>query len=245
MKHVCSLDTPCDHLLCLHSPSLSSELQDTTSVESVEIEFVPDLEEPLENNKFSPTDVFSVQHDYDLFLLNQEIDTPSNDLNHQDNHLFEKQGQDDFLIHAMNLSHNFALPQFMAQHNCEDLKPTDTPSTVSTFTQASSDHTSNPICAHNPSTSQVSRPWGACFEEICYRNRGAGFPSEIVQVHHPSSKPRMTETSTLTPVHVAYSPIAFMNHQCTISLHDGYPSPCSATRGVHCTLSSHPPQPQV
>ena len=40
---------------------------------------------------------------------------------------------------------------------------------------------------------------------------------------HPSSKPMITETSTLTPVHVAYSPIAFMNHQWTIKLHDGYP----------------------
>ena len=33
----------------------------------------------------------------------------------------------------------------------------------------------------------------------------------------PSSKPRMTATSTLTPVHVAYSPIVFMNHQWTAS----------------------------
>ena len=65
----------------------------------------------------------------------------------------------------------------MAQHNCEDLKPIDTPSTLSTITQATSDHTSNPmcdpkvtqcnqsqyltlwkqICAHNPSASQVSQ----------------------------------------------------------------------------------------
>ena len=34
----------------------------------------------------------------------------------------------------------------------------------------------------------------------------------------------MTETSIHTPVHVAYSPIASMNHQGTINLHDGYPS---------------------
>ena len=33
----------------------------------------------------------------------------------------------------------------------------------------------------------------------------------------------MTETSTLTHVHVSYSPIALMNHQWTINLHDGYP----------------------
>ena len=70
----------------------------------------------MESNNFLPTDVFSVQHDYDLFLLNQDIDSPSDNLNHQE------QGQDDFLIHATNLSHKFALPQFMAQHKCENLE---------------------------------------------------------------------------------------------------------------------------
>ena len=157
LNDTCSLDTSCDHLLHLDSPSLSSELQDTSSVESVEIEFVPDFEEPLESNKFSPTDVFSVQHDYDLFLLNQEIDTPSDNLNHQDTHVCEKQGQDDFLIHATDLCHNFALPQFMAQHKCEDMKLTDTPSIFSTFTQSSSDHTSNQICAHNPMATKCNQ----------------------------------------------------------------------------------------
>ena len=210
------MDTSCDHLLHLDSPSLSSELQDTSNVERVEIEFVPDFEEPLENNNFSATDVFSVQHDYDLFLLNQQIDTPPDNLNHQDMHVCEKQGQDAFLIHATDLSHNFALPQFMAQHNCEDLKPIDTPITFSTFTQASSDHTTNQICAHDPMATQCNqsqyltllkqicahnlqvnqpsqlfdfpistRTWGTYFEEMCYRNRGAGFPSEMVQLHLP------------------------------------------------------------
>ena len=72
----------------------------------------------------------------------------------------KKQGQDEFLIHATDIGHNFALPHFMAQHNCEDLKPIDSPSTFSTFTQASSDHTSNQFVliiqwqpsAINPST---------------------------------------------------------------------------------------------
>ena len=63
--------------------------------------------------------------------------------------MYEKQGQDDFLIHATDLSHNFTLPQFMAQDNSEDLKPIDTPSTFSTLTQVPSDHTSNQICPHN------------------------------------------------------------------------------------------------
>ena len=136
----------------MDSTSVSS--QDTSKID---IEFVSDPEEPLESNKSSPTDVFSVQHDYDLFLLNQEIDTPSDNLHHQDTHLYEKQDEDDFLIHATNLSHNFALPQSMAQHNCEDLKPIDTPSTTSTLTQASSDHTSNPICAHSSMPTQCKQ----------------------------------------------------------------------------------------
>ena len=48
------------------------------------------------------------------------------------------------------------------------------------------------------------------------------FPVKWFKFIYPSSKPRMTETLTLTPVHVAYSPIAFMNHQGTINLLDGY-----------------------
>ena len=79
MKHV-SLDTSGDHLLHLGSPILSPELQDTSSVESVEVEFVPE---------FFTNGCFSEQHDYDVFLLNQEIDTPFDNLNHQDSHACE------------------------------------------------------------------------------------------------------------------------------------------------------------
>ena len=45
MEEIISYNQPVDHLLCLGSLSLLSELQDTSSVESVEIEFVPDFEE--------------------------------------------------------------------------------------------------------------------------------------------------------------------------------------------------------
>ena len=79
MKHV-SLDTSGDHLLHLGSPSLSPELQDTSSVESVEVEFVPE---------FFTNGCSGEQHDYDLFLLNQEIDTPFDNLNHPDSHACE------------------------------------------------------------------------------------------------------------------------------------------------------------
>ena len=125
MNETYYLDTSCDHLLHLDSPSCSSELQDNSIVESTEpesvpdfedllqldstsvlcqdtssfdIEFVSDPEEALKSNKSSPTDVLNIQHDYDLSLLNQEIDTPSDNLNHQDTHVYEKQDQDDFLI---------------------------------------------------------------------------------------------------------------------------------------------------
>ena len=40
---------------------------------------------------------------------------------------------------------------------------------------------------------------------------------------HQSPKPRMTETPVHQLVNVAYSPIASMNYQWTINLHDGYP----------------------
>ena len=52
LNETCSLDTSGDHLLHLDSPSLSSRLKDTSSVASVEVEFVPDFEEPLDNNNF-------------------------------------------------------------------------------------------------------------------------------------------------------------------------------------------------
>ena len=42
-----------------------------------------------------------------------------------------------------------ALPQFLTQHNCDDLDPTDTPSSAPTALQAPSDDTSNPKCTHS------------------------------------------------------------------------------------------------
>ena len=48
LNETCSLDTPGDHLLHLDPPCLSSELQDTSSVENVEPEPVPDSEDLLQ-----------------------------------------------------------------------------------------------------------------------------------------------------------------------------------------------------
>ena len=56
-----------------------------------------------------------------------------------------------------NLSHNLALPQFLAQHNSEDLDPTDTPRAVPTALEAPSDDTYNPKCSHNPMETQCNQ----------------------------------------------------------------------------------------
>ena len=143
---------------------------DSTSVSSQdtsrnEIEF--ESEGQLDNANLSPKDVFSKQHDNELFLLQT-----SDNLSHQKSHACEKLGQDDIsLMHATNLSHIFALPQFMAQHSCEDLKPTDTPSTFSTFIQASSDHTFHPTCAHNPMATQCNQSqYLTLVKQICAHN---------------------------------------------------------------------------
>ena len=87
--------------------------------------------------------------------------------------------QDDILIHATNLSHNFTLPQFMAQHNCEDLKPTDTPSTFSTFTQVSNNHTSNQICSHNSMATHCNQSqYPTLLKQICAHNPSASQVSQ-------------------------------------------------------------------
>ena len=108
MKHV--LITSCDHLLHLDSPSLPSELQDNSIVENTETESVPDFEDllqldstsasaqdkstieiefvsesegQLDNANLLPTDIFFEHHDYELFLLQKEIDEPYDNLSHR------------------------------------------------------------------------------------------------------------------------------------------------------------------
>ena len=192
------LDAPCELLPILESPSLSSELQDYSSVDSVEIEFLPESEGQLDHTNLSPTDVFSEHHDYKLFLDHKELDAPNDNLNQYDIHSCEN--QDDILIHATNLSNIFALPQFMAQHTCEDQDPTDYPIAAPTASQASCDHTFKPKCAHNP----------------------IDIPVQWFKFIHPIPKPRMTKTPNQIALHKAYSPLASMNYMWTINLHDGY-----------------------
>ena len=199
LDEACPPDTSCGHLLHLDSLSLSPELQYNSSVDSDEIEFLPESEGQLDHTKHSPTDLFSEHHDYELFLLQKEFDAPNDNPNHYDIHTCEN--QDDILIHATNLSNIFALPQFMAQHTCEDQEPTYDSSAVPTASQASCDHTIKPKCAHNL----------------------MDFPVQWFKFIHPIPKPRMTKTPFQIAVHKEYSPIASMNYKWTINLHDGYP----------------------
>ena len=67
-----------------------------------------------------------------------------------------------------------------------------------------------------------ARPWDACFEKYATEIGEQDFPVKWIKFIYPSSKTRMTETSIHTPAHAACSPIASMNHQWTIKLHDGY-----------------------
>ena len=70
----------------------------------------------------------------------------------------------------------------MAQHNCEDLEPTDEPSTVPTTFQASSNHTFNPKCAHNLVATQCNQ--SQCLilmklKQICAHNPPTSQASQI------------------------------------------------------------------
>ena len=188
------------HLGCTYKKDPNGTLAaDPRSVDSVEIEFLPESEGHLDHTKNSPTDLFSTHHDYELFLLQKELDAPNNNLNHYNFHTCEN--QDDILIHTTNLSNIFALPQFMAQHTCDDQEPTDDPIAVPTASQASCDHTLKPKCAHNP----------------------IDIPVQWFKFIHLIPKPRMTKTPFQIAVHKAYSPIASMNYKWTINLHDGHP----------------------
>ena len=165
VKKPCPVNTSCDHLPHLDHPSTSVEPQDHSIVGSAEPESILDSEDLLQldsinvssqatcsietETNLSPTDVFTGHHDYEMFLLQKEIDAPHDNLNHHVPHAFEEQDQDTVLTHATILSHTFTLPQFMDQHNCEDQEPTNTPGKLPTAFQVSYDHTLYPECTHN------------------------------------------------------------------------------------------------
>ena len=79
-----------------------------------------------------------------------------------------------------NPNHKLALPQFMAQPNCEYLDPTDTPSAVPTALQASRDHTFNPKCAQNLMETGCNQPqYLTSLNKICAHNPSASQNNQI------------------------------------------------------------------
>ena len=97
-------------------------------------------------------------------------------------------------------------------------------------------HLIEQICAHNPSTSQNNQislsnslaspypidPGKHVLKRSVKEIGEKDFPGKWFKFIHPSPKSWMTKTPVHKPVHVAYSPIASMNYQWTINLHDGY-----------------------
>ena len=91
-----------------------------------------------------------------------------------------------------NPSHNFVLPQFLAQHNYENLDPTYTPSAVPTALQAPSDDTYNPKCAHNPMETQCNKSqYPTLMKHNC--------------THNPSVS-QVSQNNCSNPVAFPYSP---------------------------------------
>ena len=167
MNKTCLLNTSCDCQLHLEHPSTSPELQDHSNVGSAELESILDPEDLFQLDSISvssqatcsietefPPEFEGQLDDTNQSATDEEIDVPHDNLNH---HGFEEQDQDVTLTHATILSHTFALPQFMDQHNYEDQDPTDTPSAVPTALQAPSDDTYNPQCPHNPMETQCNQ----------------------------------------------------------------------------------------
>ena len=141
-----------EDILQVDSISVSSQV-----TYNIETEFLPEFKGQLDDTNLSPTDVFSGHHDYEMFLLQNEIDAPHDNINHHVLHACEEQDQNAILTHATILNHTFALPQFMDQNNYEYQEPTDTPNTVPTAFQVSCDHALHRKCAHNPMTIQCNQ----------------------------------------------------------------------------------------
>ena len=268
MNKTCVLNTSCDHQLHLDHPSISPEQQDHSIVGSAEPQSIlvsEDLHQlgsisvssqatcsiETETN-LSPTDVFFGHHEYEMFLLQKEIDAPHDNLNHHVLYDDEEQDQDVILTHATILSHTFALPQFMDQHNCEDQEPTDTPSTIPTAFQVSCDHTLHPECTHNLMAIQCNQ----------YPNPNHNSALAQYLAHHncedldPTDTPSAVPTALQAPSDDTYNPecvhnpmetqcnqsqsTTLMKHNCT---HNSSTSQVKKSNHINPMAIPYPPDP--
>ena len=152
MYKTCLSNTSCDHQLHLDHTITSHELQLHSIVGSAEPESILDTEDLLQLDSISVSPQATCNFETEslpefkgqLDDINQEpTDTPSTIPT-----AFQAPRDDTYNPECThnpmeiqcnqypNLSHNSALPQFLAHHNCEDLDPTDTPSAVPTDLQA-------------------------------------------------------------------------------------------------------------
>ena len=74
----------------------------------------------------------------------------------------------------------------MAEHNSQNLEPTDDQSTVPTAFQASSDHTSNPKGAYDPMATQCNQyQYITLMKQICAYNPPLSQASQINPLTSP------------------------------------------------------------
>ena len=167
MYKTCLLSTSCDHQLHLDHTNTSPELQDHSIVGSAEPEPILDSEDLLQLDSISVSPQATCNFETEslpefkgkLDDINQEptdtpITIPTAFQAPRDDTYNPECTHNPMAIQCNqypNPSHNSALPQFLAHHNCEDLDPTDTQSAVPTALQAPKH------CTHNPSTSQVKK----------------------------------------------------------------------------------------
>ena len=80
-----------------------------------------------------------------------------------------------------------ALPQFLTNHNCDDLDPTDTPSAVPTALQAPSHDTSNPKCTHSLMETQCNHSqYPILMKKNCTHNLST---SQVSKSYHANPVP--------------------------------------------------------
>ena len=94
----------------------------------------------------------------------------------------------------------------MAQHNYEDLNPTDTPSTVPTAIQATSDQMFNPSCATNPLATQCN--------QYQYPNLNHNFALPQFMAPPNSEDPETTDTPNAVPTSLQASCDHTFNPKC-------------------------------
>ena len=187
---------------------------------NIETEFLPEFMGQLDHTNLSPTDVFSGHHDYELFLLQKEINAPHDNLSHQDIHVYDEQDQDVTLTHSTILRQTIALPQFMDQNNYEDPDPNDTPSTVPIAFQVSYDHTLHPECTHNGMAIQCNQ----------YPNLNHNLALSQFLAHHnnedldPTNDPSEVPPALQAPSDDTYNPMCAHNPLKTQCNQSQYPT---------------------